>query len=332
MLLMVTNRRIRNGKYDDEEQSRHRFDYLSDYNFASIGSDKFNKKGKKAFEIEMLKELNNLQDIHQISRPKIGIYIHGYNNSYQESINELFDLEKNFEDVLGYKPILIGFSWPSSGKFTHYLSDREEVRDSVGAFTKFLVDVNEFITRNAVQCFSTSFIIAHSMGNYLLRKGMEYLSEDLGWPSERNIFNETVMIAPDIEAEAIEKNGKGKHIAKLSRRVHVYYSKHDDVVLASRIKHLFENRLGRHGAEDYQNLDRNVVAINSNKYANESKLTNLRTRDGRDVSVHSSYKYEPHILKDIVFVLSGIDRDEIPNRDKIIDPENKFKHNHYRLT
>ena len=331
MLFFVTNRRIRNGQYDDEERSRHKFDYLYDYQNLGSGKDKFKSKGKKAFEISMLKELNNLRDNQNITRPRIGIYIHGYNNNYQESIDELFDLEKNLSDVLGYKPVLIGFSWPSSGKFTHYLSDREEVRDSVPAFTKFLVDANEFITRNAPHCFAHSFLIAHSMGNYLLRKGMEYLSEDLGWPSERNIFNETIMIAPDIEARAIEKNGKGKHIAQLSRRVHVYYSKHDDIILASRIKHLFENRLGRHGAEDYENIARNIVVINAKKYANENKLTKLKTRSRENVSVHASYKYETNILKDIANVLFGIDRDEIKNRGKIVDSDYKFRHNHYEL-
>jgi esterase/lipase superfamily enzyme len=331
MLFMVTNRRIRNGQYEDEEQTRHKFDYLYDHENLGSGKDKFKNKGKKAFEISMLKELNNLRDNQNISRPRIGIYIHGYNNNYQESIDELFDLENKLSGVLGYKPVLIGFSWPSSGRFTHYLSDREEVRDSVPAFTKFLVDANEFITRNAPHCFAHSFLIAHSMGNYLLRKGMEYLSEDLGWPSERNIFNEIIMIAPDIEAEAIEKNGKGRHIAQLSRRVHVYYSKHDDIILASRIKHLFENRLGRHGAEDYENLARNIVVINAKKYANENKISKLKTRSGSEVSVHSSYKYEPNILKDIANVLSGIDRDEIPKREKIVDSDYKFRHNHYRL-
>ncbi|TOQ50659.1 hypothetical protein CGG93_25365, partial [Vibrio parahaemolyticus] len=88
---------------------------------------------------------------------------------------EIVDLEKELSPIVKYSPIIVGFSWPSTGKTLNYLSDREEVRDSVGAFTRFLKDINDFIIKNERDCFSTTFCIAHSMGNYLLRKGMEYL-------------------------------------------------------------------------------------------------------------------------------------------------------------
>tara|TARA_B100000405_G_C16568337_1_gene368503 strand:- start:157 stop:417 length:261 start_codon:yes stop_codon:yes gene_type:complete len=85
------------------------------------------------------------------------------------------------------------------------------------------------------------------MGNYLLRKGLEYLSDQLGSPTGRKLFDETLMMAPDIAAHDIESNGKGRYIASFSRRVHVYFSKHDAVLTASNAKRFGANRLGRHG-------------------------------------------------------------------------------------
>ena len=172
MLLMATNRRIVKGQYGDEERPHKKFEYQYAYNKGPRGADAFQKTGKKGFEVALFSELNRLKVEEGINTPKVGIYLHGYNNDYQETIDEIFDLEEHLGKQLGYFPVIIGFSWPSSGRWLHYLSDREEVRDSVGAFTRFLVEINELAHRNERDCFSTTFCIAHSMGNYLLRKGM----------------------------------------------------------------------------------------------------------------------------------------------------------------
>ncbi len=228
--------------------------------------------------------------------------------------------------------MLIGFSWPSSGKTVSYLSDREEVRDSVGAFTRFLLNLDALAQRNARDCFSTTFCITHSMGNYLLRKGMEYMSDALGTPVGRLLFNETVMLAPDLASRDIERDGKGQYIAHFSRRVHVYYSKHDRALKASSVKRFGVNRLGRHGANDYANLPRNVVVVDAKAHANGEDTEGLKDRLDKQVSVHSSHRYHPEILKDIVQVLSSVDRGEIPNRERVEEPGRPdLPANHYAL-
>ena len=275
MLFMVTNRRIINGQYGDEERSNKKFVYQYSYNMKDRGEDKFEKTGKKGFETALLKELKRLKNEENVSTPKVGIYLHGYNNDFQDSIDEIYDLEKSLTELNGYSPVIVGFSWPSSGKTAYYLSDREEVRDSVSAFTRFLLEINRLATRNEQDCFSTTFCIAHSMGNYLLRKGLEYLSDHLGSPTGRLLFDETVLIAPDIASKDIELDGKGQYIAHFSRRVHVYYSKHDRALKASSAKRFGGNRLGRHGADDYNNLAQSVVVIDAKKYG--SIITAART-------------------------------------------------------
>jgi len=57
MLLMVTNRRIENGKYSDEEKPNNKFEYQYGYNNKSRGKDGFDKSGKKGFGIALLGEL-----------------------------------------------------------------------------------------------------------------------------------------------------------------------------------------------------------------------------------------------------------------------------------
>jgi len=49
----------------------------------------------------LLTELQRLKDKHKVT-PKVGIYLHGFNNDYQDSINELFDLEISLEMAKDY--------------------------------------------------------------------------------------------------------------------------------------------------------------------------------------------------------------------------------------
>jgi esterase/lipase superfamily enzyme len=333
MLFMVTSRRKVKETYGDEEKPNFRYDYLYNHLNGSVGADGFGSSGKRGFEIALLQELNNLKDNKGINTPKVGVYLHGYNNDWQDSIDELVDMHQALGGVIGYSPVLVGFSWPSTGRTLDYLSDREEARDSVPAFVRFLRDINGFLIDNERNCFSTTYCIAHSMGNYLLRKGMEYLSDHLGTPLGRAMFNETVMLAPDLSAGDIENDGKGSYIAAFSRRVHVYYSKYDRALKASSAKRFGGNRLGRHGADDYRNLPSNVVVVDAQKYAKEKGAAGLKDRRGEQVSVHSSHRYHPSILKDVEHVLSSVDRSVIDTRevhDTVKDDPTAPK-NHFQL-
>jgi esterase/lipase superfamily enzyme len=194
------------------------------------------------------------------------------------------------------------------------LSEREQVRESVPAFVRFLCDVDDFLRRHERDCFATTSCIADGLGNYLLRKGMEYLADYLGAPSGRMLFAETVMLAPDLAAADIETGGKAASIAGFSRRVHVYYSKHDRTLKGSGAGRFGAPRLGRHGAEDYSRIPGNVVLVDASHYANAEAIEGLRDRSGKAVSVHGAYRYHPVILADIERVLSSIDRKHIQGR------------------
>ena len=159
---------------------------------------------------------------------------------------------------------------------------------------------------------------------------MEYMSDYLGAPTGRMLFDETVMLAPDIASRDIEVDGKGQYIADFSRRVHVYYSKYDRALKASSAKRFGANRLGRHGAEDYDNLPLNVVIVNAKKHANSDSIDGYMDREGKQVSVHSSHRYHKEILKDLIQVLSSVDRDHIDTREPVL-VDGIAEHNHYRL-
>lgn len=330
MLLMVTNRTGRNGQYGDDVKPNHKYDFLYGYNGKPINEDGFESAGKKGFQAALLAELDRLKEEEGVSTPKVGLYIHGFNNNYRDSIDELVDMEARLTEKFGYAPVLVGFSWPSAGNLYEYLSDREKARESVGAFTRILLDLNELADKNQHDCFSSVFCITHSMGVYTLRKGMEYLSDHLGGPRGRKLFDEMVLIGADISSRDIQIGGKAEYITNFCRRVHVYYSKYDRVLKASSAKRFGAARLGRHGALDYQNLSENVVLIDSKRYANPDEMEGYIERNGDSVSIHSAARFNTHILDDITQVLSSVDRDEISKRE-VIEYEGENLRNHYRL-
>ena len=328
MLFMVTNRQIVGGKYGNDGMPGHKYECQYEHINGQRREDGFARKDKNGFKIALLTELERLRDSGN-SVPKVGLYLPGYNNDYQDGIDEIFDLEKHLTTVLGHPPIIVGFSWPSSGKVRHYRSDKDEVRDSVGAFSRFIKELNGFVGKHEKDCFSSTFCIAHSMGAYLLRKGLGYLSGNLGDPKCRALFDETILLAPDLDADSLGKNKKGRYIGHFSRRVHVYYSKHDWALKWAR-KKLRSRRLGRHGAENYDNLEENIVVVDAKKYANEESIEGIKDRWNSQVNVHSSHRYHPEILADVVQVMRSIDRDLIPNR-QLVQREDTTLHNHYEL-
>ena len=70
------------------------------------------KQDKKAFTTVLLNELRRLKEVVGVNTPKVGLYIHGYNNDWQESIDELVDMHAALSKEIGYDPILVGFFWP----------------------------------------------------------------------------------------------------------------------------------------------------------------------------------------------------------------------------
>ncbi|MEM7585072.1 MAG: alpha/beta hydrolase [Acidobacteriota bacterium] len=332
MLLMVTNRRLKKGRYSDEEQARQGYHYLIDHLGQAPGQDGFGSKvGKSAFRKAIVSELERQCSAPQIAEPSVGIYLHGYNNTWQESIDELVDLHQALAGVLGHDPFLIGFSWPSAGKIRSYLSDREEARDSVKAFTRFTLEIAEFVRLSQKDCMARSYCIAHSMGNYLLRKGFEYASDYLGEPVGLKLFDETLMLAADLASSDMSVRGKGRYIRDLSRRVHIYYSRHDSILRASSAKRFGRNRLGRHGIREGAAIDSNVVLIDTQNFARGDSLDQLglTTRRGKPVSVHSAARYHPRILEDIRQVIFSTDRELVTGRERLdLDDEQR---NRFRL-
>lgn len=121
-------------------------------------------------------------------------------------------------------------------------------------------------------CLKRINVLAHSMGNRVLRETMNKWDKyDLasGVPL---LFRNTFLMAADIVNEALEDDGSGRLIAHASRNVSVYFASDDLALRSSKISNLknkvASRRLGHTGPEDMRAVPSNVYAIDCDNFNN----------------------------------------------------------------
>lgn len=228
--------------------------------------------------------------------PKLVAFVHGYNVTHQQAVAKLELVRTGIAALPG--TVLVGFSWPSQGLTTHYLDDRGEARSAAEVLAGLVVDLRRMLEDE--RCDAQVCIVAHSMGAYLLGRAARHAAEAMGYPSSWHVFSEVVLIAPDLDAQALEPGGEAHELPVFCRRVTVYWSRHDGALLASSAKRagITGARLGRHGPADMARAPEHVVSIDCSAV----------------VTGHSEYFEVPSVHQDVRAVLGGLDRTVIAGR------------------
>jgi pimeloyl-ACP methyl ester carboxylesterase len=155
---------------------------------------------------------------------QVFIFIHGFNNSFEEEINKTAEIayDTRFVGV----PIL--FDWPSGtygGKdiVPGYNNDFRSALESVDQLAKFLKD----LSRNPG--VSRVNIIAHSMGSYLLLEALDRLQVANQLPH----FGQLILAAPDIPEVKFKQVITKLTAAKVFEHITLYGSRNDYAMWAS---------------------------------------------------------------------------------------------------
>ncbi|WP_263367263.1 alpha/beta hydrolase [Edaphobacter bradus] len=117
-------------------------------------------------------------------RKEVLIFIHGYNNTFQEAALRTAQITYDMEFT--GTPIL--YSWPSRGTWKGYLADEESVQWTTQHLIDFLEDVQ------ARSGATTMHVIAHSMGNRALLNAVETMIRE----KDKIHFGQVVLAAPDV--------------------------------------------------------------------------------------------------------------------------------------
>jgi esterase/lipase superfamily enzyme len=240
-------------------------------------------------------------------------FIHGFAN----------DLESNLEHIhklynLYIKPAdsgidhLVFVSWPSIGhKLLTYWNDQEDAEDTgefLGAlFRKLFRFFTDLFERNGSErCSNKIHLMAHSMGNTVLEHMLRNIPDQKLFP----LFGEAFSLHADAPHDVYEEGGAFRRLNKIADRTHIYISRSDDVLAyISRYTKNFKARLGHKGPRDRSKLDSETFIVDTTN-AGRASTAKERYLD------HWGYIEREIVVKDILHVLSGMDEDDIPTREK----------------
>lgn len=230
------------------------------------------KQFKDALMDEM-KEMPLIPEDQNEKQMHVSLFVHGYNNSWLDALARYNQIQKDLYAGANSLGVLIMFTWPSNGRATDYLADRQDAEASRTALADLFVELHDHVIamqRLAARteddeklCRAKISVIAHSMGNYVIQNALAMASQQLNNPQLLTLIHQLVMVAADVDNDLFQKpkpsDSDGSLMANLCYRITALYSGLDQVLGASAgLKHFGTRRLGRSGLADRADVYDNV--------------------------------------------------------------------------
>lgn len=201
------------------------------------------------------------------------IYIHGFSNMPETVFENVREFQDLCDKAKKNEVLVVPLIWPCGNKtgiVRDYWDDQKSADQSGYAIARLMQKFMEWRASPSFNpeddpCLKRVNILAHSMGNRVLRNTLELwrrYDQPAGLPLLfRNIF----LIAADILNESLHKGQPGELISHASRNVVVYYASDDLALRASKVANVrngeASRRLGHTGPEDMDLTPKNVFAI-----------------------------------------------------------------------
>jgi esterase/lipase superfamily enzyme len=241
-------------------------------NNAPSNSVFFCERGKDGDHTEIGSEKFLLR-LKESAYQQILVFVHGFNNmpdfvfQMTDELQALCDAKKDKE------VLVVPVVWPCDndlGIVSDYWDDQKSADQSGYSFArvleKFLAWRNSEANEPEIApCLKRINLLAHSMGNRVLRQTLASWNRyDLadGVPL---LFRNTFMVAADVVNETLQHGETGELISHASRNVVVYYASDDLALRSSKAANLknrvASRRLGHTGPEDMERTPRNVFQV-----------------------------------------------------------------------
>lgn len=161
----------------------------------------------------------------------IGIFVHGYNYSFQEALFRLAQMSADSD--IDSVPIL--FAWPSQATLTGYVADREAVLYSRDYLQAMLISLAKDRSADEILLFG------HSMGSFLIMETLRQLKLE----GRQDVLSRlrVILAAPDIDADVFRK--QIEVIGKLNPPLTILVSNDDRALYASSLLDADNARIGR---------------------------------------------------------------------------------------
>ena len=154
-------------------------------------------------------------------------------------------------------------------------------------------------------CNADFHLVAHSMGNYMLRNALQALLSDLGDKTLPRLFKNIFVMAADEDADAFEDPAKLARLPELGEAVHVYFARNDLALTISDKTKAQPDRLGSTGPRTLTSLPHKVVLIDCTDVSETASLTDAR---------HQYYRRRDEVIADVRQVIAGKTPESIEGR------------------
>ena len=197
--------------------------------------------------------------------------------------------------------------------FLAYASDRQDAAASGPAFARGFLKLTDFLRGSTPQeaCDQRVHLVAHSMGNYVLRHAVQEIVARSPGRATR-IFDQVFLMAADEDADAFEHDHKLKPLPSLAKRVSVYFNNEDRAIALSDKTKGNPDRLDDDGPQAPRGIPGKVTLVDSTPVV-------------EGLVEHSYFLDSPTVVEDMRKVLVGTPSDEITGRDYVQET------NRYRL-
>ncbi len=237
------------------------------------------------------------------------VFIHGFANSFENALTRAAFNREWFADSRqpAADTTVLTFCWPSIGKVlsqptltANYFTDQLVAGQSGVHLMRFFANLEPIVTaarRNGRRVF----LLAHSMGNWVLQAAVE------SWFAHGNgavtLFDEALLCAPDERYDGFNLPPAGRLTAlgQLAGRISIYFSINDAVLQLSMLINLGMRRLGQNGPKDRWNKQRFPDA--RYRMVDCAPLNDYGAGFG---DTHQYYRRSPTLRKDIARVMVGL--------------------------
>jgi esterase/lipase superfamily enzyme len=154
------------------------------------------------------------QSSRQGKKHNVLIFVHGYNNNFQESLYRMAQIDAD----AGFNGIPVLFAWPSQGDFAGYGADKEAAANS----RDHLIELLTMVTSSSQ--VGEIMLVAHSMGCMVTAEALRELRSSR---RDRVIarLGRIVLAAPDIDVDVFQSQVQA--IGPLNPPLTVLVSKDD---------------------------------------------------------------------------------------------------------
>jgi len=235
---------------DDAPSNEVFFCYNNKGNFEELGSALF-------FEYLTNSEYKNIL-----------FFIHGFNVQPEAALDLGNKLQEFFNKDNSLGTLVIPIIWPCNDNFgvvRDYWSDQRIADMCSIPLTRALNKLIELQSTNG-NCTKRVNILAHSMGNRVLKETLSRWSQEDLYGGMIGLFDNMFLKAPDIVNTSFEPGYKGSILAGAAKKIFVYHAEDDIALRGSKIANIknripLTKRLGHTGPANMDKIPDNIYSV-----------------------------------------------------------------------